>query len=166
LKTRWIWTVVGVIVVLSFLAGWAVAQETLKYPSLPAAYSAPYMPTLGEWRALEFTAHENCSEFLTNRLIRRSCRAHLSPEGLKVIVDTRPQPTWDVYLGNGRFACSDRELRAAYEEAADGSSTSIMNYVRALFPGIDSNHVVIEFGIQGSLVGTWHNGRMTLEGED
>ena len=163
---KWLWLTIGAVAVGTFVAGLVVAQEGLLYPYLPDVYSERYIPTLAEWRALDLTAHWNYEGGLTERLIRTSLEASALDRDLVLLVGTKPQPNWPVY-SNGRFTCSDREVRAAYQEAADSlGSPCIMATVRNHFPGIADKDVQIQFFIDGGEVGTWQGGKMTLEGEE
>ena len=159
--SRRIWLVVVVCVLVSFAAGWTVAQEGRFFRYLPAEYSEPYTPTLGQWRALDLTAHLNSKGHLTDQLVRSSLKALAFPDALSLIVDTQTQPKWDVYRGDRRFDCTDRELRAAYLEAAG----DIMESVRLCFPEIADDDVKIEFFIQGTDIATCQGGKITLVGE-
>ena len=125
--------------------------------------TAPTIITDKDLVALELTAYSNNTDFLTERLQQTSFTAywHFDTHELHLFVDTRPQPDWPTYLGNGRFSCSDREVRAAYEEAA----TNVMERVRYYFPRITDRQVTIDFAVLGAPVGTWRGGRMVLEGE-
>lgn len=91
---------------------------------------------------------------------------------LTVYVDSKTQPTWSVHLGQGRFSVSDREVRLAYQEAADYVFETMID------PSLPTTYkypseseeptdviFVIHFTIQGYAVGTWTNGTMKLEGE-
>lgn len=117
---------------------------------------------MAEWQALKLTAYSNTEVGVTDRLIRTSCAALTLPSGLNLIVDTRTQPAWDVYLGNGQFACPDREVRAAYQEAVE----PIIRYTHAFFPEIADKDIQIDFFMHNSEVGSWQGGKMTLEGEE
>ena len=88
------------------------------------------------------------------------------PSGLELLVGTQTQPEWNMYRGDGHFSCSDREVRSTYQEAADGGEDSIMASVYTFFPQIADKDVTIVFFINSSPVGTWHGGKMTLEGEE
>ncbi len=138
-----------------------VRPEARRHTYLPARYSNPYVPTLAEWQALELTARDNKQRWLTSKLVGVSLSAYPMEEGLRVLVDTETQPGWAMHLGGGRFACSDREIRAAYESAA----RAVMESVRLSFPEVADKDVQMTFGIRGSLVGRWQNGSMSLEGE-
>jgi len=163
---KWLWLTIGAVAV-AFVAGVVVAQEGLKYPYLPAEYSELYLPTKAEWRGMQLTANQNCEGSLSDKLIKTHLQTFVLPTGIILSVDTKPQPGWNVYLGNGRFSCSDREVRAAYAEAADrGSGTDIMNLVRLSLPGIADEDVVMHFYIRGGSVGTWTDGVMTLVGDE
>lgn len=121
--------------------------------------------------SLEFTGHANspppwCATsggYLTNCLQWEWCSGTRRPDSrLELLVDTRTQPDWNTYLGEGRFNCSDREVGAAYEEAGK----QLMQRVSWYFPVLDVEKVTIEFFIMGVPVGTWQAGKMTLAGEE
>lgn len=80
-----------------------------------------------------------------HKLVKIRLLAWISPTGLVLSVDTDPQPSWNVYRGKGQWSCSDREVRAAYLEAADSGTFSIMKRVRKSFPDIADEDVTIEF---------------------
>jgi len=162
MMSRRLWLVVVFCALVSFAAGWTVAQEGRFFPYLPAEYSERYTPTLAEWRALDLTAHLNSEAHLTDQLLRAGLTAHALPDALLLIVDTQTQPTWDVHRGDRRFDCTDRELRAAYLEAAGDT----MELVRIFhFPEIADEDVKIEFFIRGASIATWQGGKITLVGE-
>lgn len=164
MRSRWVSLVVVVAVGIGFGVGWALATENRLYPYLPDRYSEAYTPSLAEWTALRFMAGANNEYCLTSRLYQEGLRAYAQPSQLELIVLTQVQPSWKVYLGNGRFACSDREVRSAYEEAGE----SVMKMVRVDFPEISANDVIIHFAVHDSsgYLGTWRGGKMTLEGEE
>ena len=163
---KWLWLTIGAVAAVGFVAGLVVAQEPPLYPYLPEKYSLAYVPTLAEWSVLHLTARQNNEAYLTSRLIKKSCTATALGSHLRVQVETETQAGWNTYLGKGRFSCSDQEVRTAYEEAADGSAVSIIDWVRLYFAGISDENVRIHFRIRGDDVGTWQGGKMTLEGEE
>lgn len=71
------------------------------------------------------------------------------------------QPSWNVYIGNGRFNISDKELQSAYLEA----SNSIIKSIQINFPnsGLDNSKIEIQFYIFGDEVGKWGNGIFKLK---
>ena len=163
MSKKWLWLTIAVVTAGAFTAGWVLAQEDRRFPYLPEKYELAYVPTLAEWRALWFTAYQNCTDALSDGLVKTSANIHLAdPSCLKVEVDTETQSGWDVYLGNGRFSCSDGEVRAAYEEAAE----ELMVPLRFCFREIADDDVRIAFAIKSSPVGTWQGGKMTLKGEE
>ena len=167
MSKKWLWLTIGAVAV-AFIAGAVVAQEGLKYPYLPAEYSKLYIPTRAEWEVVCLTAVQNYEGALSDKLRQTHVAVRAMPtSGLVLLVDTKPQPGWNVYRGNGRWNCSDRELRAAYEEAADSTSAlSIMPMVRSFFPGIANKDVEIQFFVNGGSVGAWTDGVMTLAGDE
>ena len=161
MSKRWLLLIIVAVAVVGFGAG-VVAKEGLKYPYLPEKYSDHYVPTLAEWKELKLVAYKNRVGTLTSRLIKDGLSAYLLEQYLSLVVGTETQPSWKVYRGNGRFSCADREIRAAYQEAAE----KLVRDVRIYFPGIAEKDVQIDFFILGAPVGTWQDGKMTLEGEE
>jgi len=157
-----------VLLLLGGLCGWAVAsnQKVKGYPFLSDSYNAEHIPIFAQWMELEFTAVHNHESYLTDKLVRTDCVAYLLEDRLSICVDTRTQPGWDVYLGEGRFSVSDRELRAAYTEATN----RILKDIRIYFPekesGLSDQEIEIAFAIYGSEVGVWKGGVFKLEGEE
>ncbi len=125
-----------------------------------------FVPQKDEWGSLYLTAYLNTGGWaLTQKLNRTSFTVVPSTaDGLKLEaeVNTTCQPTWNFHLGQGRFSVSDREVRAAYEEAGN---YVFENYIKPAFSQVSRNEVKITFFIQGYEVGTWHNGVMKLKGE-
>ena len=161
MSNKWLWLIIVAVAGGGFMAGMVVAQERRKYPYLPMEYELAHISTWAEWAALCFTAHYNSEECLSGRLVKTGLNVYLE-DCLDLLVGTNTQPDWNVYLGSGRFSCSDREVRAAYEEAAE----KLMKHVRVWFSGIADEDVRIDFEILGSEVGTGQGGKMTLEGEE
>lgn len=166
---KWLWLIIGVVAV-AVVVGVVVMPEVgrlsqqvgLKYPYLPAEDSQEYIPTKAEWKALVFTARVNAQSQLTEKLFSNQSQLRARPTDLWLHTGTQATPKWPVALGGGRFSCSDREVRAAYEEAAD----VIMKSVRASFPSVSDKNVKIRFSEAESIIGTWTDGKMTLEGEE
>ncbi len=133
-----------------------------KYPYLPEQYDQPYATTLAEWHILRFTAAYNGEGYLTDKISRDSLVAAAHLTHVDILVGTHPQPAWNVYREKGQFNCPQREVRAAYDDAA----RALMQSVRTYFPGISDQRVRIEFFIRGAAIGIWQGGKMTLEGEE
>ena len=161
MSKRWLWLTIAAVAV-AFAAGWGVAQEDQEYPYLPAEYSEAYIPTMAEWREMEFNAFWNCEGPLTDRLKTISCRVLAMAGGVVVYVDTKTRPEWDMCEGNGDFSCPAEEVRATYAAAAEGLARS----VRINFEEIADENVQIRFSIHGHNVGVWQGGEMTLAGEE
>ncbi len=136
----------------------AAAQQ---YPYLPQSYGRTRTVTDAQWRSLRLMAIRNAESYLTENLVQTSLRVSLRPTHLGVAVDTRPQSTWDAYTGRGQFTCPDRELRAAYGDAA----AYLMQIVTRYFPTVSEQDVRIYFLVLGHDVGTWQDGKMILAGE-
>ena len=157
-----------VLIVLGGLGGWAVAsnQEYKKHSYLSDLFNVECTPTFADWSALKFTAANNSEGFLTDKLIRTGCLLLLMEHELEVFIGTHTQPDWNMYLGNGRFSVSDRELRAAYIEAVD----EILSMIRTYFPEEESDlsdhEIAMYFAIHGTSVGTWQGGVFKLGGEE
>lgn len=139
-----------------------------------------------QWRdsELRITAYQNCEEALSEKLTKTSLRAYYSPDYVNMLVgageettftvyvDTKTQPTWNVHLGQGRFSASDREVRLAYQEAADYVFETMIEPslpIAYTHPSESEEPTdvtfVIHFTVQGYEVGTWTNGVMKLAGE-
>jgi len=126
--------------------------------------SSSHVPTDWEWLVLESIAKNNAFDALTEKLCKIGFDLAYLPwqpgnETLIAVVNTTTQPAWNYHIGQGKFSVSDREVRAAYMEAAE--------YVKSkLLPSLPAKTVIIEFLIQGYKVGTWTNGVMKLVGEE
>ena len=132
------------------------------YPYLPDD-SDLYIPTWADWQRVRTNAARNCEEYLTDRLKRRSFVITQGPDHQVVGVDTWPQPDWlDAWKGKGRFSCSDRELRATYQEAAEATMITVKSY----FSGATTENTLVSLTIMGYPVGVYWNGKLTLEGEE
>ncbi len=165
MNRKWLWLVIVAVAVGGFVAGVVVAQEEdwdWDYWYLPEYYSESYTPTLVEWKELAFNTYEDRKAWLTDRLQQTSCALWVTELGINVEVDTRTKSGWDMYLGDGDFACSDEEVRATYTEAAE----EILDLVYDYFPELDEEDVWIEFFIEDVLVASWVYGEMLLEGEE
>lgn len=139
------------------LVGWKSAE--LKRLELMEA--GMFKLTLAEWKSLKLMAAGNYKDNLTEKLINCSFETLPFPDYFYVNVDTKCQPDWNVFLENGRFNVSDREIRAAYSEAGD----MIIKIVKTSLPDIDKKYIKIYFFIQGEGVGRYTNGKMLLVGE-
>ena len=165
MNRKWLWLVLVAVAVAGFVVGVVVAQEEeekeLEYPYLWEEYSETFYPTFADWQEIEMMARLNNEGPLTDRLVRTGLEVWAHSFGFFADVSTKTQPDWDVHLGKGRFDCSDRQIRAAYQEAAE----VVMEDISGFFLGISEDDVEIDFFIDGSFVGTWKNGQMMLEGE-
>lgn len=153
----------GVLIGLSIPRNYDSVAQSKKYPYLSNLYNESYTPTFADWRALDLTAAHNNESYLSDKLIKTGFGVYLLPTGITVGVGTKTQPSWDTYLGNGRFSVSDRELRAAYLEAVE----EIFEIIDLAFigSGLQRSHVKIIFSIRGSDVATFKNNQLKLEGE-
>ena len=89
-----------------------------------------------------------------------------SSNSLRVIMHTETQASWDVFSWEQmRFQVSDREVRAAYQEAA----AKVLELVRIFLPedetGLEDRDIEILFTARGIKIGTWRDGKMYLAGE-
>lgn len=137
----------------------AVAQQ---YPYLPEFCGQSYISTFAQWQILRFTAAYNSERYLTDKLIQESISAEVFSTHLDIIVSTHPQPTSNLYRGEGQFDWPEHEVRTAYHEAG----RAVMQQLRTYFPAISGQDVRIYFFIRGAPVGTWQGGNMTLAGEE
>jgi len=130
-----------------------------------------HIPEIAELKVLEMNAWLNTDAYgLTDKLVTKSFRAELvrlpqeeegySAYGIRAMVDTKTQPRWNTYLGAGRFSVSDREIKVAYEEAAEALLSDITNFLP-----IWRSNLEITFQIDTNYVGTWKNGVMQLVGD-
>jgi len=132
------------------------------YSYLPGD-SELYIPTWADWQRVRSNAAQNTQGFLTERLQKRMYRLTQGYECQVVQVDTWPQPDWlDAYKGKGRFSCSDRELRATYEEAAEAAMVVVKSY----FPQATTKNTQVHLSVMGYPVAVYDNGELTLEGEE
>lgn len=81
---------------------------------------------------------------------------------LGVVVDTRPQVGWNVYIGEGKFSVSDDEVRRAYREAGETVVNTMLNF---LAMGTDPDIIVVDFRINSVHIGVYTRGVMELANE-
>ncbi|MCK4323381.1 MAG: hypothetical protein KAW89_02545 [Armatimonadetes bacterium] len=163
MNRQWLWLVIVAVAVGGFVVGVVVAQEDdwdIWY--LPESYSEPYTPTLLEWKELDFNARSAHEAWLSDRLQRTYCTVSSMDEFMFVEVGTKTQPEWDMYMGDGKFACSDEELRATYAEAAQIE----LMVISLCFPGIEKEAVTIDFLIDDKSIGHWWDGEMILDTDE
>ena len=167
-------TLIVVAVVAGIVGGWvgstgarrgAYAEDELKYPYLSESYNMYYTPTWADWQQMTLNVIYDSEGALSDKLIMTSSSVFLLPSGMNVHVDTKAQPSWSVYQGNGRFSVSDPEVSAAYSEAAEVVLALIRIHFPAAMSGLGDDEIEIAFFIQGAEVGTWSDGNMRLEGE-
>lgn len=126
-----------------------------------------HIPSRDEWLALQMTAWENSSFYaLTSKLNKSAFTVAYTPgtdDGIlfRISVNTTTQYSWNYHTGLGKFSVSDREVRAAYEEAAQ----VVFGMLKFYYFYAKPNEVKITFYINTYEVGTWHNGVMKLKGE-
>lgn len=113
----------------------------------------------GELAALQLTAYYNNTGALTSKLMRQSLRAMLGPLSLDVIVDTVAQESWPAHKGGSSFNVSDGEVMLAYMEAGE----VVLSWVNRYFPNINARAVNIVFTIKGFVIGTYQQGKFTLQ---
>jgi len=134
------------------------------HPYFSPGYNKPYPISRVEYRVLLLTADLNCEEIITTKLMKISLRCYLLTSGLEVVVDTKCLPEWSKYRGKGEWAVSDKELCAAYTEAA--KEVLVMVRKPYYFPkgesGLTDDEITVEFLIQGAPVGEWRNGEFAL----
>lgn len=160
---------IGILIsVIAFLGGRLSLSETNKmkmYPLLSDGFNQPYLPTKADWKCLDMVANNNSEAAITDKLTRISFNAILMRDKMFILVDSKTQPTWDFYLGKGRFSISDREIKVAYQEASEKILKELRNYFPMPDSGLDDNEIEIMFYINGATVGNWKNGVFKLEGE-
>lgn len=131
------------------------------YSYLPGD-SELYIPTWADWQRVKANAAQNSEQYLTDRLKRTNFVLTQGENEQIAIVDTEPQPEWfDAWKGKGRFNCSDRELRATYQEAAEATMIIVKNYLS----DATTNNTMVALTIHGYAVGTYRDGKLSLEGE-
>ncbi len=162
MSKKWLWLTIGVVVV-AFVAGMVVAQEEeeLDLDYLPEYYLESHTPTLAEWREVQFNALEDGELYLTDRLVQTSCVLYVEYWGINLEVNTSTKPDWDMYLGDGDFACGDEDVRTTYAEAAEKLADSVRDY----FPEIADGDLGIEFFMEDVPVAEWEQGE-TLVGDE
>ena len=160
MSKKWLWLTIGAVAVVGFVAGMVVAQEE-DFDFLPAYYSESYTPTLVEWREVQFNALEGYERYLTDRLVQTSCVLDINEYGMPLRVGTSTTPDWDMYLGDGDFACGDEDVRTTYTEAAEKLADSVRDY----FPEIADEDLGIEFFMEDLPVAEWEHGE-TLVGDE
>ena len=153
MSKKWLWLTIGAVAVVGFVAGMVVAQEG-DFDFLPAYYAESHTPTLVAWREVQFNAFEDRELYLTDRLGQTSCALFVEDWGIDLEVGTSTEPDWDMYLGDGDFACSDEELIATYAEAAEELADSVRDY----FPEIADEYLCMNFYMEGEIVAQWEDG--------
>ena len=127
-------------------------------------YNKAYPLTAAEYRELLFTTDFNCEEPLTEKLMKISLKCYLLKSRLEVVVGTVCQPGWNMYRRDGKWAVSDKELCAAYTEAAE--EVLVMVHMPYYFPkgesGLTDDEITVKFLIQGEPLGEWRDGEFTL----
>jgi len=154
------------------ISEWLIDSLITIYGQSRNAYlwNGGYIPSEMEWEILKMTASENNESFLSTKLNKQGFDAAIiyndkdKKHEISVFIDTITQPIWNVYLGDGRFSVSDREVRAAYNEAAIFIRDNIIGKRFNDIIGEDYN-IVIYFTNRGSSIGVWTNGVMKLSGE-
>lgn len=113
-----------------------------------------------EWRALHFTAlhagRDGLTEFFTSD--RMTCYSMFGSFKFIVGLDAQPRAN-PLYLGDGRWKLSDRELRAKLREAVDGIISVAKIY--RVTPVMEIN-----FFFRGRDCATWKNGKIYLSGDE
>jgi len=160
MSKQWQWLTIGAVAVVGFVAGMVVAQEG-DFDFLPAYYAESHTPTLVAWREVQFNAFEDRELYLTDRLAQTSCALFVEDWGIDLEVGTSTEPDWDMYLGDGHFACSDEEVTTTYAEAAE----EIADVVRDYFPELADEDLYIEFYIEDAIVAAWEDGE-TFVGDE
>lgn len=145
------------IVALLIMAGAAYAAN--KYFYLTDQLNTETTLTKGELGALQLTAYYNNTGALTSKLVRQSLRAYLNSLSLDVFVDTAVQDSWPVHTGGSAFSISDAELSIAYIEAGE----VVLGWVNRYFPDINIRAVNIVFTIKGFKLGTYQQGKFTIQ---
>lgn len=145
------------IIVIIALAGAAIASN--RYFYLSDHLNTDVTMTKGELGALQLTAYYNNTGALTSKLVRQSLRAYLNSLSLDVFVDTAVQESWPVHTGGSAFSISDAELSLAYIEAGE----VVLGWVNRYFPDINIRAVNIIFTIKGFKMGTYQQGKFTIQ---
>lgn len=145
------------IIAIIALAGVAVAAN--RYFYLSDQLNTDVTMTKGELGALQLTAYYNNTGALTSKLVRQSLRAYLNSLSLDIFVDTAVQDSWPVHTGGSSFSISDAELSLAYIEAGE----VVLGWVNRYFPDINIRAVNIIFTIKGFKMGTYQQGKFTIQ---
>ncbi|MFH1550571.1 MAG: hypothetical protein ABIH04_08440, partial [Planctomycetota bacterium] len=134
------------------------------HPYFSPDYNKPYPISRAEYRELLLTTDFNCEETLTAKLMKISLKCYLLKSRLEIVVGTVCQPEWNKYRSRGKWIVSDKELCAAYTEAAE--EVLVMVRMPYYFPkaesGLTDDEITIKFLIQGKPLGEWQNGEFTL----
>lgn len=154
------------------ISEWFMDSLITVYGQTKNAYmwNGAYIPSRVEWEVQKMVAEENNESFLSTKLNKQGLSANMfynsveKKQELSIYIDTNTQATWNVYLGNGRFSVSDREVKAAYIEAGTFVKNEIVGKRFDEIVSSDFN-VVVYFSNRGSSVGVWKNGDMKLTGE-
>ena len=162
MSNKWLWLTMTAVAVVAFVAGMVVAQEEeWDLDFLPAYYSESYTPTLVEWREVQFNALEDHDVYLTDRVGQTSCELYVEEWGIDLEVGTSTELDWDMYLGDGHFACSEEEVRTTYAEAAE----ELADVVRDYFPELADENLCIGFFMEDVMVAAWEDGE-TFVGDE
>ncbi|HOA14952.1 MAG TPA: hypothetical protein PLT03_03875 [Bacillota bacterium] len=148
----------GILLAASLVAALSAYAAT-RYFYLSDDLNTEITISKGELAALQLTAYYNNTGALTSKLVRQSLRAMLGPMSLDVIVDTLAQESWPAHKGGSQFSVSDGEVMLAYMEAGD----TVLTWVNRYFPNINPRAVNIVFTIKGFMVGTYQQGKFTLQ---
>ena len=160
MSKKWLWLTIGAVAVGGFVAGMVVAQEG-DFDFLPAYYSESHTPTLIAWREVQFNALEDRDVYLTDRVGQTSCELFVEEWGIDLEVGTSTEFDWDMYLGDGNFACSEEELRTTYAEVAE----ELADIVRDYFPELEDEDLYMGFFMEGVMVAAWEDGE-TFVGDE
>ncbi len=162
MSKQWLWLIIAAVAVGGLVTGMVVAQEEeWDLDFLPEHYAESYTPTLAEWREVQFNAIEDGELYLSERLVQTSCVLYVEYWGINLEVNTSTKPDWDMYLGDGDFACGDEEVKTTYAEAAE----KLADIVRDYFPEIADEDLGIEFFMENVLVAERECGE-TLVGDE
>jgi len=157
---KWLWLTIAAVAVGGFVAGMVVAQEG-DFDFLPAYYAQSHTPTLLAWREVQFNALEDREVYLTDRIGQTSCELYVEEWGIDLEVGTSTEFDWDMYLGDGNFACSEEELRTTYAEVAE----EMADIVRDYFPELEDENLYMGFFMEGVMVAAWEDGE-TFVGDE
>lgn len=132
-----------------------------EYPYLPNKYGEPYIPSVAEWQAQRLTALGASTTRVTDEFSRQHLTCFPTPKGLILTLDLLPQPKWKYLGANGKFTAPVEKVKPDIEKAVDAN----VRFMRNFFSEVRDKDVSIQVFISSERVGTWEDGKLTLNAE-